>query len=159
MMKIEYIHASRFGNGAKVAQEFKRQMAERGVAVNIHHVRDARPRKLPPADLYLFSSPGRMGKPKGNMRRFLKKVRLERGVRYAILTTEAAPRPDKKTGRMPTPEEQAKWSAKFQEETKKWVAELEKKGLPAKDAVMMYNQIATGKGVTCEAFPAEWIKK
>ena len=58
-----------------------------------------------------------------------------------------------------TPEEQAKWSAKFQEETKKWVAELEKKGLPAKDAVMMYNQIATGKGVTCEAFPAEWIKK
>jgi hypothetical protein len=64
---------------------------------------------MPPADLYLFSSPGRMGKPIWGMRRFLKKAKLPPGTKYAILTTEAAPTPDKKTGQMPTEEEQARW--------------------------------------------------
>jgi hypothetical protein len=50
-----------------------------------------------------------MGKPIGGMRRFLKNVELPAGTKYAVLTTEAAPRPDKKTGRMPTEEEVARW--------------------------------------------------
>jgi hypothetical protein len=108
-MMIEYVHASRYGNGARVAQEFKHQMEARGAAVTVHHIRDVRPQELPPADLYLFSSPGRMGRPIGGMRRFLKKVDLAPGTKYALLTTEAAPQPDKKTGRMPTEEEQARW--------------------------------------------------
>ena len=108
-MKIEYFHASKYGNGAMVAEEFKKQMTAKGVAVNIHHIRDVRPKEMPQADLYLFSSPGRMGKPIGGMRRFLKKIQLPSGTKYAILTTEAAPQPDKKTGRMPTEEERARW--------------------------------------------------
>jgi hypothetical protein len=108
-MKIEYFHSSRFGNGAMVAEEFRNQMAYRGVTVNVQHIRAACPDRLPTADLYLFSSPGRMGKPIGGMRRFLKKVRLPAGTRYAILTTEMAPQPDKKTGRIPTEEELARW--------------------------------------------------
>jgi len=108
-MKIEYFHASKYGNGAKVAEEFKKRMAARKVEVGIHHVREARPKEMPPADLYLFSSPGRMGKPIGRARRFLKKINLPSGTKYALLTTEGAPRPDKKTGRMPTEEEQSKW--------------------------------------------------
>jgi hypothetical protein len=108
-MRIEYLHHSVFGNGAMVAEEFKQLMAARGVTVTVHHIREVRPNELPPADLYLFSSPGRMGKPIGGMRRFLKKVTLPVGTKYAILTTEAAPQPDKKTGRMPTEEEMAKW--------------------------------------------------
>ena len=108
-MKIEYLHASKYGNGEKVAEEFKTQMAARGVSVDVHHIRQARPDRLAAADLYLFSSPGRLGKPIGEMRRFLKKVRLSAGTRYAILTTEGAPQPDKKTGRMPTEEEIARW--------------------------------------------------
>jgi len=108
-MKIEYFHASKYGNGAKVADELKALMAAKGVTVNVQHVRDAKPKQLPAADLYLFSSPGRMGKPIGRARRFLKKVNLPAGTKYAILTTEGAPRPDKKTGRMPTEEEMARW--------------------------------------------------
>lgn len=108
-MKIEYFHASKFGNGAMVAEEFSKQMAAKGVMVNVHHIRDARPERLPQADLYLFSSPGRIGKPIAGMRRFLRKVGLPAGARYAILTTEAAPQPDKRTGRVPTDEELAKW--------------------------------------------------
>ena len=105
-MKIEYLHASKYGNGVMVAEEFSQQMAARGVTVDVHHIREVRPNELPPADLYLFSSPGRFGKPIGGMRRFLKRVTLAPGTKYAILTTEAAPRPDKKTGRVPTEEEE-----------------------------------------------------
>jgi hypothetical protein len=108
-MRIEYFHASKFGNGVMVAEEFRKGMAARGVTVNVHHIREASPKELPPADLYLFSSPGRLGKPIGSMRRFLDKVQLPAGTKYAVLTTEAAPRPDKRTGQMPTEEELAKW--------------------------------------------------
>jgi menaquinone-dependent protoporphyrinogen IX oxidase len=107
-MKIEYLHASKYGNGAMVAEEFSKQMDAKGVTVNVHHITAASPKELPPADLYLFSSPGRMGKPIGGMRRFLKKVELPAGTKYAILTTELAPKPDKKTGWMPTELELAK---------------------------------------------------
>ena len=108
-MRITYVHASKFGNGALVADEFRKHLAAKGVAVDVHHVREVDPRALPEADLYLFSSPGRMGKPIGSMRRLLKKARLGEGARYALLTTEGAPKPDKKTGRMPTEEEIARW--------------------------------------------------
>jgi len=108
-MKIEYFHASKYGNGAMVAQEFKTIMSAENDVVNVQHIRDAHPKAMPPADLYVFSSPGRLGKPIGGMRRFLKEVRLPAGSKYAILTTEAAPKPNKKTGMMPTPEELARW--------------------------------------------------
>ena len=108
-MNIEYFHDSKYGNGAAVAEEFKKQMAAKDVTVTVQHIRDARPAEMPPADLYLFSSPGRMGKPIGGMRRFLKKAKLPSGARYAILTTEGAPRPDPKTGRIPSEEEQARY--------------------------------------------------
>jgi hypothetical protein len=108
-MTIEYVHASKYGNGARVAEEFKRLMAARGIVVNVRHARDASPKEMPAADLYVFSSPGRVGRPIGRMRRFLKKLRLPAGTKYALLTTEGAPRPDKKTGQMPSPEEIARY--------------------------------------------------
>lgn len=108
-LKIEYYHASKYGNGLLVAEEFKKIMAGKGVTVNVHHVREVRPNDLPFADVYVFSSPGRIGKPIGSVRRFLKRVELPSGTKYAILTTQGAPRPNKKTGQMPTEEEQARW--------------------------------------------------
>ena len=107
-MKIEYLHASKYGNGAMVAEEFSRQMAAKGVTVDVHHIREARPKALPPADLYLFSSPARFGKPIGSVRRFLNKVELPAGTKYAILTTEAAPHPDA-AGHVPSEQEMAEW--------------------------------------------------
>lgn len=104
-MKIEYYHASKYGNGAKVADEFRKIMAAKGVDVNVHHVREVRPDEIPPADLYVFSSPGRMGKPIKDMRKFLTRAKLPSGSRYAILATEMNPQPDKKTGKVPTEEE------------------------------------------------------
>jgi multimeric flavodoxin WrbA len=104
-MKIEYFHASKYGNGAKVAEEFQRQMAARGVTVNVHHVKNTKPKEIPPADLYVFSSPGRFGKPIGDMRGFLKKANLPPGMKYAVLVTELAPEPEKAI-RIPTTEEE-----------------------------------------------------
>ena len=95
-MHIEYLHDSKYGNGAQVAEEFRTHMAQRGVDVDVHHIRDVDPRQVAPADLYVFSSPGRMGKPRGNMRRFLKKLSLPAGTRYAVLTTEGAPAPTRR---------------------------------------------------------------
>jgi menaquinone-dependent protoporphyrinogen IX oxidase len=106
-MKIEYLHASKFGNGAMVAEEFSKQMAARAVTVDIHHISAVSPQELPPADLYLFSSPGRSGKPIRSMRRFLKKVRLPAGTKYAILTTEIAP--TQNTGWALSDRQMAKW--------------------------------------------------
>lgn len=108
-MRIEYYHASRFGNGAKVAEEFKRQSAGLGATVEVHHIKDADPKDLPPADLYVFSSPGQWGKPIKKTRRFLSQLTIAPGTKCAVLTTEMAPQADKKTGVMPTEEERAKW--------------------------------------------------
>ena len=104
-MKIEYYHASKYGNGAKIAEEFKRQMAAKGVTVNVHHVKDIKPKEIPPADLYVFSSPGRFGKPIGDMRGFLKKASLPAGTKYVVLVTEFAPEPEKAI-RIPATEEE-----------------------------------------------------
>ncbi len=104
-MKIEYFHASKHGNGAKIAEEFQRQMAAKGVTVDVHHVKNIKPKEIAPADLYVFSSPGRFGKPIGDMRGFLKKADLPSGTKYAVLVTELAPDPEKAI-RIPTTEEE-----------------------------------------------------
>jgi hypothetical protein len=107
-MKIEYYHASIYGNGVIVADEFKRQMTAKGVIVNIHNIRKERQEEMPPADLYLFSSPGRFGKPVRDMQHFLKKVNLSPRTKYAVLVTELCPKPDSSSERFPTEENAGK---------------------------------------------------
>jgi len=109
LMKIEYFHASKFGNGAMVAEEFKRQASLLGADVEVHHIREVDPTSLAPADLYVFSSPGRIGKPIKSVRRFLSRLTLPAGTKCAVLTTEIEAKPNKKTGIIPTEEERAKW--------------------------------------------------
>ena len=75
---IAYYHASKFGNGAMVAEEFKKIMA--AVASRLASSTSATPTEgSAQAHLYVYSSPGRMGKPKGSVRRFLSKASLEPG--------------------------------------------------------------------------------
>lgn len=93
-MRIEYVHASRYGNGATVADAFRRHADAAEATVHVHHVGDVDPAALPPADLYVFSSPGRFGRPIGSMRRFLRRTMLPPGTRCAIVTTEIPPPDD-----------------------------------------------------------------
>ncbi|MBM4236965.1 MAG: hypothetical protein FJ151_00580 [Euryarchaeota archaeon] len=108
-MRIELYHASKFGNGAMVAEELQRVMETKGHQMNLHHIDGAKPKEIPPADLYVFGSPTRFGGPIGSMRRFVKKVSLPPGTKYAIFATHADAVPDKKTGKMPTEEELNRW--------------------------------------------------
>lgn len=71
--------------------------------------RYANPDQLPRAVLYVFSCPGRYGKPIKTARKFLTQMRLPSGTKYALLTTEMAPKPDPKTGKLPTEEQSARW--------------------------------------------------
>jgi multimeric flavodoxin WrbA len=108
-VKIEYYHDSKWGHGVTIAEEFKKQISAKGASVDIHPVKDSKANKLPVADLFIFSSPGRWGGPTWRVTRFLKKLKLPKGTKYAVFTTEGAAEPNKKTGKMPTEEEQAKW--------------------------------------------------
>lgn len=108
-MRIEILHASKYGNGEQVAKELQRVLSAKGVQAGVHHIDEVKAGQLPPADLYVFGSPTRMGKPPGGVRRFAKKVDLPAGTKYAIFATHGAPQPDKKTGKMPTAEEVEKW--------------------------------------------------
>jgi len=107
-MKIELFHASEYGNGAMVAEEFRKIMASKGIAVNVQHVDDANPKEIPSADLYIFSSPGRFGKPIKGMQKFLKKLQLPSGSRYALLATEMNPTANEKNTATPTNQELGK---------------------------------------------------
>lgn len=104
-MKVEMYHASKYGNGEKVVAYLQGLLVAKGHEVGYRHIRDAKPKELPAADLYVFCAPTRIGKPIGKMRRFLKKARLPDGAKYALIATHGEPVPDKKTGKMPLPEE------------------------------------------------------
>ena len=82
-------------------------MAANGVAVDVHQIREVRPKELP-SPTCTGSARRVLGKPIGSMRRFLKKVDLPAGTKYAILTTEAAPHPDA-AGHVPSEQEMAEW--------------------------------------------------
>jgi len=56
-------------------------------------------------------------------------------------------------------DEESKWFERFQGATKEWVADLEKKGLPAKEAVILFGQAASKHGTTSVAIPPEWQEK
>jgi len=55
------------------------------------------------------------------------------------------------------PEEEARWHAAFSNVTREWVAELEARGLPARETVEIFNEECEKNGVVCVAFPPEWM--
>ena len=102
-MHIEYLRAS-YGDGADVAEQSRATSRSAGST----STSTTSTRSTPPGGSggpVRLRSPGRVGRPRGTMRRFLEKLGLPAGRRYAVLTTEVAPRPDKRAGRLPTEEE------------------------------------------------------
>jgi len=108
-MKTEIYFESKFGNGKRVVEKLAKDLTSKGHVVGLHNINDVSPKEMPPADLYVFSSPTRLGKPVGSMRRFTKKVKAPQGAKYALIATHGAAIPNKKTGLMPTIEEMEKW--------------------------------------------------
>jgi flavodoxin len=105
VIRFEIFHASAFGNGKRVAEELGRILKEKGHQAEVHHIEDAKPKDLPPADIYVFGCPTRFGGPIGSMRRFVKKADLATGTRYALFATHSEVLPNKRTGIMPSEDE------------------------------------------------------
>jgi TRAP-type C4-dicarboxylate transport system substrate-binding protein len=64
---------------------------------------------------------------------------------------------DKKVELYNLPEIEAeRWYDRFRDVTRKWVEDLEAKGLKAKEVVKMYNEECEKRGVKVAAFPKEW---
>ncbi len=95
-MKIELFHASKYGNGLAIALEYQKQMIEKGDEVNIHDVKELRGNDVPKADMYVFISSTRLGKPIRSIRSFIKHKDLPSGSKYAVISTEIKIKPGKK---------------------------------------------------------------
>jgi TRAP-type C4-dicarboxylate transport system substrate-binding protein len=54
------------------------------------------------------------------------------------------------------PKEAEQWYEKFRDVTRRWVSDMEGKGLKAKEVVRMYNEECEKRGVKVVAFPPEW---
>ncbi len=64
---------------------------------------------------------------------------------------------DKKVELYDLPAKEAeRWYDRFRDVTRKWVADLEGKGLKAKEVVRMYSEECEKRGVKVIAFPPEW---
>jgi TRAP-type C4-dicarboxylate transport system substrate-binding protein len=73
---------------------------------------------------------------------------------YKVLIKEIA---DKNVELYALPQKEAeRWYERFREVTRKWVADLEAKGLKAREVVKMYNEECEKRGVKVVAFPPEW---
>jgi len=67
---------------------------------------------------------------------------------------------DKKVELYNLPDNEAeRWYERFREVTRKWVADLEGKKLPAREVVKMYHEECEKRGVRVVAFPPEWGQK
>jgi len=141
-MKVEIFHASKFGNGEKVVAYLQGLLVAKGHQANFRHVRDAKPKDVPSADLYVFCAPTRLGKPISKMRRFLKKAALPNGAKYALIATHGEPVPNKKTGEMPSQEE----IEKYQQNLPTMDALLKEKGAVKVAELKVYVRGDTMKG-------------
>ena len=52
--------------------------------------------------------------------------------------------------------EAERWYSCFQNATRLWVADMEAKGLPAREAVIAFDEECQERGAQCVAFPPEW---
>jgi TRAP-type C4-dicarboxylate transport system substrate-binding protein len=53
-------------------------------------------------------------------------------------------------------DEAERWYSCFQNATRLWVADMDARGLPAREAVMAFNEECRKRCVRCVAFPPEW---
>ena len=92
-MKICIAYESKFGNGKGCMEYLQSVMSKKGHDVEMFSVREREPTSLPPADLYIFSSPTQIGSPAGKMKKFLKKLEIsQEGAKYALVVTHLNPK-------------------------------------------------------------------
>jgi flavorubredoxin len=91
-MKVQIFYESKFGNGKKCVEYLGNVISGKGHDVVTNSIREVKPNSIPRSDLYIFSSPTRMGNVHGKVKKFLKKMDIpEEGKKYALIATYADP--------------------------------------------------------------------
>ena len=86
-MNICIAYFSKFGNGKKCVDELSALLEEKGHSVTKVNVQETKPREVPQADLYIFSSPTRGGQPVGKVMGFIKKGAFPEKAGFGIMVT------------------------------------------------------------------------
>jgi multimeric flavodoxin WrbA len=91
-MKVCIAYDSKYGNGKKSMEYLHDVITKKGHKVEMFSIYEIKPTSIPFADLYIFSSPTQMGRPSGNMKRFLKNIQItNEKAKYALVTTCMSP--------------------------------------------------------------------
>ena len=91
-MKVCIAYDSKYGNGKQCMEHLKQTLSKRGHDVQLFSIRETKPRSLPAANLYLFSAPTHVGGPPRKMKKFLKKLEINKeGAKYSLITTYMNP--------------------------------------------------------------------
>jgi flavorubredoxin len=92
-MKVQILYESKFGNGKKCVDYLQNVITEKGHEVKTNSFRDFKPNSIPQSELYIFSSPTRMGNVHGRVKKFLKKMDIPKGAeKYALMATYVDPK-------------------------------------------------------------------
>jgi flavodoxin len=85
IMKINIIHATRRGNGKKVAEAIRDVARKRGHGVKIFSARKTKAGDVPPSDLYIFILTIYYGFPSIKMKGFIRRISGDRKGSYVII--------------------------------------------------------------------------
>jgi flavodoxin len=91
-MKIVIVYSSRFGNGKKCVDIVVEQLRSKGHEVRVINSQGADPSQIPPADLYIFSGASEAFNIAVGIRKYLKKLHVMEGKRYALISTHGMKR-------------------------------------------------------------------
>ena len=72
-MKVCIAYETKYGNGKKCMEYLQNVIIKKGHNVEMFSIREKEPTSVPSADLYVFSSPTRIGNLAGKMKKFLNK--------------------------------------------------------------------------------------
>jgi len=92
-MRVNLIYCSKYGNGGKAMKKVREHLSQAGHECLCLAVKDANPKELPPADLYVVSAPTQFGGVPGKMKRFINKMDVPRGAKFGAIVTHVSGEP------------------------------------------------------------------
>lgn len=90
-MTISIIYHTHFGNNALVAGFLSDTLESKGYGVSVHPISEAGPSEIPASDLYIIGSPTQIGTLPMRVGRFLRRLKIPSGSRFAVFVTHAEP--------------------------------------------------------------------
>jgi len=91
-MKYVIVYSSRYGNGKKCVDFVNEKLRAKGHDVQVINAPEADPANLPPADMYIFSGATEAFNIAAGIRKYLKKLPVMEGQKYALISTHAMDR-------------------------------------------------------------------